>query len=132
MFYSQTLLAKKGALGQLWLAAFHSKKIDRKTAEATDISKSAAMIREPVTPLALRVSGQLLVGLVRIYNKKIYILHESTRECQHPPRFCPVVHLHWLMFASTLCVDMAVQRLRSCICRCSWPTPRRSGAVRAL
>ena len=37
MFYSQLLLAKKGALGKVWLAAHWEKKLNKQTILQTDI-----------------------------------------------------------------------------------------------
>ena len=81
MFYSQILLVnKKGPLAHLWVAAHHSndKKLGgRPQIFAMDIAKSVDSIVHPTVPLALRVSGHLLWGVVRIYSKKVhYLLHD--------------------------------------------------------
>ena len=44
----------------------------------TDISKSVDNIVNPSVPLALRVSGHLLLGVVRIYSRKVGPAPEST------------------------------------------------------
>eukprot|EP00567_Pseudictyota_dubia_P000939 CAMPEP_0197467226 /NCGR_PEP_ID=MMETSP1175-20131217/65458_1 /TAXON_ID=1003142 /ORGANISM="Triceratium dubium, Strain CCMP147" /LENGTH=266 /DNA_ID=CAMNT_0043003289 /DNA_START=225 /DNA_END=1022 /DNA_ORIENTATION=- len=68
MFYSQIILAKKGPLGKVWLAAhWGDKKLGRPQIFSTDISSSVDSIVNPAVPLALRVSGHLLLGVVRIY-----------------------------------------------------------------
>lgn len=81
MFYSQIIMVqKKGPLANLWLAAHHSndKKLGgRPQIFATDIAASVDSIVHPTVPLALRVSGHLLWGVVRIYSKKVhYLLHD--------------------------------------------------------
>lgn len=78
MFYSQIILAKKGPLGKIWLAAhWGDKKISRPQIFNTDISKSVDSIVNPSVPLALRVSGHLLLGVVRIYSRKVrYLMHD--------------------------------------------------------
>lgn len=80
MFYSQIILAKKGPLAKVWLAAhgWGDKKLGgRPQIFATDIAASVDSIVHPTVPLALRVSGHLLWGVVRIYSKKVhYLLHD--------------------------------------------------------
>jgi hypothetical protein len=80
MFYSQIILAKKGPLAKVWLAAhWGDKKLARPQIFATDISQSVESIVNPSVPLALRVSGHLLLGVVRIYSRKVkYVLHDCT------------------------------------------------------
>ena len=78
MFYSQIILAKKGPLGKIWLAAhWGDKKLGRPQIFSTDISQSVDTIVNPTVPLALRVSGHLLLGVVRIYSRKVkYLMHD--------------------------------------------------------
>jgi cohesin complex subunit SCC1 len=80
MFYSQVILAKKGPLAKVWLAAhWGDKKLARPQIFATDISQSVESIVNPSVPLALRVSGHLLLGVVRIYSRKVkYVLTDCT------------------------------------------------------
>jgi cohesin complex subunit SCC1 len=84
MFYSQIILAKKGPLAKVWLAAhWGDKKLARPQIFATDISQSVESIVNPSVPLALRVSGHLLLGVVRIYSRKVkYVLNDCT-EAMH-------------------------------------------------
>lgn len=70
-----TILAKKGPLARVWLAAHWKNRITDKLSKsainATDIQIAAAEIRdENFAPMALRLSGQLLLGVVTIYSKK--------------------------------------------------------------
>jgi cohesin complex subunit SCC1 len=78
MFYSQIILAKKGPLGKVWLAAhWGDKKLGRPQIFSTDIASSVDSIVNPSVPLALRVSGHLLLGVVRIYSRKVkYLMHD--------------------------------------------------------
>mmetsp|Transcript_53993 Transcript_53993/g.69336 ORF Transcript_53993/g.69336 Transcript_53993/m.69336 type:complete len:684 (-) Transcript_53993:252-2303(-) len=79
MFYSQIILAKKGPLGKIWLAAHWDKKLTKVQIFQTDISKSVDSIVNPSVPLALRVSGHLLLGVVRIYSRKVkYLMNDCT------------------------------------------------------
>jgi cohesin complex subunit SCC1 len=59
-----------GNLSRVWLAA-HDKRVSKPTITQLDVSELADEIRDPATPLALRLSGQLLFGLVRIYQGKV-------------------------------------------------------------
>ena len=79
MFYSQIILAKKGPLGKVWLAAhWGDKKLGRPAIFSTDIATSVESIVNPTVPLALRVSGHLLLGVVRIYSRKVkYLMHDA-------------------------------------------------------
>lgn len=81
MFYSQIILAKKGPLGKVWLAAhWGDKKLGRQQIFSTDISASVDSIEHPTVPLALRVSGHLLLGVVRIYSRKVKYLMNDCHE----------------------------------------------------
>lgn len=81
MFYSQIILAKKGPLGKVWLAAhWGDKKLGRPQIFATDISASVDSIVHPQVPLALRVSGHLLLGVVRIYSRQVKYLMNDAQE----------------------------------------------------
>jgi cohesin complex subunit SCC1 len=81
MFYSQIILAKKGPLGKVWLAAhWGDKKIGRTQIFTTDISQSVQDIVNPAAPLSLRVSGHLLLGVVRIYSRKVKYLKNDVEE----------------------------------------------------
>lgn len=76
MFYSNIILTKKGTLGIVWLAA-HLNKLSKKQIVQADIEQSVESIVSPPVPLALRVSGHLLLGIVRIYQRKVrYLLND--------------------------------------------------------
>jgi len=77
MFYSQFVLAKKSTLGRVWLAAHWDKKLTKVQIFQTDIRKSVDSIISPSVPMALRMSGHLLLGVTRIYSRKVkYLLAE--------------------------------------------------------
>ncbi|XP_058071159.1 sister chromatid cohesion 1 protein 3-like isoform X5 [Magnolia sinica] len=77
MFYSHTFLARKGPLGTVWIAAHLQNKLQKSQVAVTDISASADYIMFPEVPIALRLSGHLLLGVVRIYSKKVdYLYHD--------------------------------------------------------
>lgn len=82
MFYSQYVLAKKGPLGKIWLAAHAvdlQKKVPKLQIIATNIPESVDNISDPQIPMALRVSGHLLLGVVRIFSRKVtYLLTDCS------------------------------------------------------
>eukprot|EP01138_Halocafeteria_seosinensis_P010567 gb/GECG01010790.1/.p1 GENE.gb/GECG01010790.1/~~gb/GECG01010790.1/.p1 ORF type:complete len:629 (+),score=119.97 gb/GECG01010790.1/:1-1887(+) len=80
MFYSQVILAKKGPLGKVWLAAHWDKKLSKSQISEADIEKSVESIMKPQVPLALRVSGHLLLGIARIFSRKVKYLYIDCSE----------------------------------------------------
>lgn len=81
MFYSEQLLRKDGPLAYVWLAANMERKLSRSQFLKTDISDSVeAIVDSNGAPLALRLSGQLLLGVVRIYSRKTVYLMEDCNE----------------------------------------------------
>ncbi|WOK95677.1 sister chromatid cohesion 1 protein 3-like isoform X2 [Canna indica] len=80
MFYSHTILAKKSRYGTVWIAAHLERRMKKPQVEAIDIPSYADCIMFPEVPLALRLSGHLLLGLVRIYSWKVnYLYKDCTR-----------------------------------------------------
>lgn len=81
MFYSEQLLRKDGPLAYVWLAANMERKLSRSQFLKTDINDSVdAIVDNNGAPLALRLSGQLLLGVVRIYSRKTGYLMEDCNE----------------------------------------------------
>ncbi|KAK9481366.1 Rec8 like protein-domain-containing protein [Lipomyces japonicus] len=80
MFYSESLLSKKGPLARVWLAANLERKLSKAQFLQTSIEKSVgAIVGDDVAPMALRLSGQLLLGVVRIYSRKTkYLLDDCS------------------------------------------------------
>lgn len=77
MFYSQFLLEKKGPLGTIWIAAHLERKLRRNQVTGTNISAAVDSIISPEVPIALRLVGHLLLGVVRIYSKKVTYLYQD-------------------------------------------------------
>ncbi|KAJ0465346.1 putative rad21/Rec8-like protein [Helianthus annuus] len=80
MFYSQFILAKKGPLGTIWIAAHLERKLRKNQVADTDIGVSVDSILFPEMPIALRLSSHLLLGVVRIYSKKVNYLFDDCSE----------------------------------------------------
>ncbi|KAJ3365193.1 sister chromatid cohesion protein 1 [Allomyces arbusculus] len=72
-------LHRRGPLAKVWLAAHYDKKLSKKDIVHASIPKSVAAIQADAAlpAAALRLTGQLLVGVVRIYSRKAkYLLDE--------------------------------------------------------
>ncbi|XP_071921690.1 sister chromatid cohesion 1 protein 4-like isoform X4 [Coffea arabica] len=80
MFYSQFILAKKGPLGTIWIAAHLERKLRKNQVADTDIGDSVDSILCPDVPIALRLSSHLLLGVVRIYSRKVNYLFDDCSE----------------------------------------------------
>ncbi|CAA6663967.1 unnamed protein product [Spirodela intermedia] len=76
MFYSQSLLSRKGPLGNIWVAAHCYKRLRREQVTGTNISSTVDTII-PDVELSYRVLAHLLLGVVRIFSKKVdYLFHD--------------------------------------------------------
>jgi len=80
MFYAHFVLAKKGPLARIWLAAHWDKKLTKAHVYETNIESSVEGIMQPKVKMALRTSGHLLLGVVRIYSRKAKYLLADCNE----------------------------------------------------
>ncbi|RAL53919.1 hypothetical protein DM860_004390 [Cuscuta australis] len=80
MFYARTLLARKGPLGTVWCAAHLQYRLRKADYTRTNIPSTVEFIMYPEVPIALRMSGHLLLGVVRIYSKQVDYVFQ---ECHH-------------------------------------------------
>ncbi|ELT90565.1 hypothetical protein CAPTEDRAFT_161206 [Capitella teleta] len=80
MFYAHFVLSKKGPLARIWLAAHWDKKLTKAHVFETNIEGSVEAIIQPKVKLALRTSGHLLLGVVRIYSRKAKYLLADCNE----------------------------------------------------
>ena len=60
----------RGPLGKIWLAAHWTKKLSRKQIADADVVDACNSILNPPVTLALRTSGHLLLGVVKIHDSK--------------------------------------------------------------
>ncbi|XP_055817808.1 sister chromatid cohesion 1 protein 3-like [Solanum dulcamara] len=79
MFYSHTFLARKGPLGTVWCAAHLQHKLKKPHYTSTNIPSTVERIMTPEVPIALRTSGHLLLGVVRIYSKQVEYFSEDCK-----------------------------------------------------
>jgi cohesin complex subunit SCC1 len=80
MFYSDTLLSKTGPLARVWLASNMERKLSKKDCLSSNLESSIEVMVDTGAPMALRLSGQLLLGVVRIYSRKARYLLEDCNE----------------------------------------------------
>ncbi|EGW33688.1 uncharacterized protein SPAPADRAFT_59058 [Spathaspora passalidarum NRRL Y-27907] len=72
-----TLTSKDGPLSHIWLAANYDRKLTKTQFLNTDIAQSTQLINREQT-ITLRASGQLLLGIVKIYSRKTkYLLDDA-------------------------------------------------------
>jgi N terminus of Rad21 / Rec8 like protein/Conserved region of Rad21 / Rec8 like protein len=70
MFYSEHILTKKGPLAKIWLAAHMHNKLTKAMVFSTNITSAVTRIIAPDAPMALRLTSNLLLGVVRIFSRK--------------------------------------------------------------
>ncbi|GMR29872.1 hypothetical protein PMAYCL1PPCAC_00067, partial [Pristionchus mayeri] len=80
MFYAQFVLSKKGPLAKIWLAAHWEKKLSKAQIYETNIQDAVDEIKAPKVKIALRTTGHLLLGIVRIHSKKTKYLLADCNE----------------------------------------------------
>lgn len=67
----QLAFDQKGTLGRVWLAAHWEKKLSKSHIFTHNIKDSVDVIKQPGGVLSLRISGHLLLGVIKLYDKKI-------------------------------------------------------------
>lgn len=81
MFYSESLLSKTAPLHRVWLSANLERKLSKTHILQSSVKDSVEAIVNPdQAPMALRLSGQLLLGVVRIYSRKARYLLDDCNE----------------------------------------------------
>ncbi|KAI6105275.1 Rec8 like protein-domain-containing protein [Pisolithus croceorrhizus] len=81
MFYSEAILLHRGPLAKVWLAAHLEQKLSKTQTLQTNIEQTACAIMGPeVEVMPLCLSGQLLLGIVRIYSRKAKYLLDNCNE----------------------------------------------------
>jgi cohesin complex subunit SCC1 len=99
MFYSETLLSKTGPLARVWLSANLERKLSKNHILSASVKDSVEAIVTPnQAPMALRLSGQLLLGVVRIYSRKArYLLDDCNEALMKIKMVGRRSHLLWLI-----------------------------------
>lgn len=86
---SEVLLSRQGPLGPIWLASNYDKKLTKTQLLNTNLVSSSRLLQtkqiQPSTSssedsVTLKLSGQLLLGIVRIYSRKTKYLLDDINE----------------------------------------------------
>ncbi|KAM4818377.1 double-strand-break repair protein rad21-like protein 1 isoform 2-T2 [Thomomys bottae] len=80
IFYSQVLMTKQGPLFKIWLAAHCQKKLTKIQILECDLETATRQIISSKVKIALRTSGHLLLGAVRILNRKAKYLFTDCKK----------------------------------------------------
>ena len=83
MFYHTYILTKRGPFAKIWLAAHWDKKLSKNDVKLIDLNSAVLNIIEPVVPISLRTSGELMLGVVRVYGHKVRILLKESQDATH-------------------------------------------------
>ncbi|XP_031444976.1 double-strand-break repair protein rad21-like protein 1 isoform X2 [Phasianus colchicus] len=79
MFYMHLLVNRRGPLAKIWLAAHWEKKLTKAHIFECNLEATIKNIVSPKFTIALRTSGHLLLGVVRIYHRKTkYLLADCS------------------------------------------------------
>jgi len=102
----EEIIAKKGPLSHVWLAAHWEKKLTKQQVNETNIVETVDEIKSQRVQLALRLSGNLLLGVVRIYYRKVDYLYLDCNDA--------LGKLKKLVFSpGTVNIDESVANLRN-------------------
>ncbi|KAG7033364.1 Sister chromatid cohesion 1 protein 2 [Cucurbita argyrosperma subsp. argyrosperma] len=76
MFHSHCTLSRKGPSGAIWVAAYFFKKLKKSLVIETDIPSSVdKILQDEPNAVTYRVMAYLLLGIARIYSKKVEYLY---------------------------------------------------------
>lgn len=133
MFYSETLLAKTGPLARVWLAANIERKLTKQNILQSNIESSVSTIIAPdAAPIALRLSGQLLLGVVRIYSRKArYLLDDCNEALMKIKLVCRLLSCFFvaLWFYTDCCAGIPSWKCRLAVQPISYSEPGRARAT---
>ncbi|XP_073537135.1 double-strand-break repair protein rad21-like protein 1 [Phyllobates terribilis] len=80
MFYTYLFLGKRGILSKIWIAAHWEKKLTKAHIFECNLEMAIQNIMAPKVIIALRTSGHLLLGVVKIYHRKAKYLLADCNE----------------------------------------------------
>ncbi|WWC67661.1 uncharacterized protein I206_101572 [Kwoniella pini CBS 10737] len=75
-------LVKSGPLAKIWLSAHQEKKLTKQQALNVDVGESVDAILTQDAAQPLRSSGPLMLGVVRIYSRKVGYLFDDCKEAR--------------------------------------------------
>lgn len=72
---------QQGPLAQVWMAANYEKRLTKQQFLNTNLIKSSEILNQPLNNhITLRLSGQLLLGIVKIYSRKTKYLLDDVND----------------------------------------------------
>ncbi|KAI9635449.1 Rec8 like protein-domain-containing protein [Dioszegia hungarica] len=81
MLLTELILSKRGPLAKVWLSAHHERKLSKQQTLGVDVEESVdAILTQDEGPTTLRLSGQLMLGVTRIYSRKVQYLLDDCKE----------------------------------------------------
>ncbi|XP_072269808.1 double-strand-break repair protein rad21-like protein 1 [Pyxicephalus adspersus] len=80
MIYTHILLDKHGILAKIWIAAHWHKKLTKSNIFECNLETAVNNIKSAKMVMSLRISGHLLLGVVRVYNRKTKYLLADCNE----------------------------------------------------
>ncbi|ORX34377.1 Rec8 like protein-domain-containing protein [Kockovaella imperatae] len=81
MLLTELILSKRGPLAKVWLSAHQERKLSKQQALGVDVEESCdAILEQDEGPTTLRLSGQLMLGVTRIYSRKVQYLLDDCKE----------------------------------------------------
>ncbi|GHJ84716.1 hypothetical protein NliqN6_1118 [Naganishia liquefaciens] len=81
MLLTELILSKDNVLSQVWIAAHYERKLSKQQALKISVEDSVQdILKENAEPTALRMSGQLMLGVVRIYSRKTQYLFDDCKD----------------------------------------------------
>lgn len=109
MFYSETLLAKTGPLARVWLAANLERKLTKQNVLSSNLESNVKDIMgQGQAPMALRLSGQLLLGVAKIYGRKVKYLVDDAQEALTKIKIVSCAFLITIALWAGLIVELGV------------------------
>lgn len=82
MEYNLELFVRKGNLNKLWLAGTSFYKLSKKAILRTDVKAMCHSIAEVDGDVALATRARLMLGISRIFEKRVYYLHNDAMTAQ--------------------------------------------------
>lgn len=118
MFFDTRFLIEKGPWSNLWMAAHWEKRLTKTVIVQTDLGSSLDMLVSGNHPsMALRLSGQLLLGATKIYGRKARYLLEDCAEA--------LVKLREAFQAAADAVNLSSEAVRASHAAITLPKPKK-------
>ena len=97
MLLTELILSKRGPLAKVWLSAHQERKLNKQQALGVNVEESVeAILEQEDGPVTLRMSGQLMLGVTRIYSRQVQYLLDDCKETRE--RISTVGHMSRLIF----------------------------------